>query len=183
MHASRVTKDILPRTGENLKRLPMPLMFARARSEIQQEIQQETMSDIKMRALKDVQRLTEGQDVLEQGRSLRGKSARAIGLQLVTESLKKLSKSHELADIRKIQKESVQTFQDDRTHSRLIVERTKALLDEDKLMQPLDRLSKELRGFEQKSSDYFLDKRYRDRARRELLYNCRGCEYYVKRGR
>lgn len=127
--------------------------------------------------------ITEGQDVLEHGKSLRGKSARAIGYQLVTESLKNLSKSHELADIRNIQKETVQTFQDDRTRSKLITERTKVLLDEDKLTQPLDRLSKELRGFEQKSSDYFLDKRYRDRARRELLYNCRGCEYYVKCGR
>lgn len=142
------------------------------------------MSDIKMQALKDVQMMTEGRDVLEHGRSLRGKSARAIGYQLVTESLKKLSKSDELADVRKVQKETVQTLLGDRAHGgRLIVERTKALLDEDKLMQPLDKLSKELRGFEQKSSDYFLDKRYRDRARRELLYNCRGCEYYVKRGR
>lgn len=167
-----------------MKRLPMPLMFAsaRARSETKQ-IQQQTMSDMKMQALKDVQMMTEGRDVLEHGRSLRGKSARAIGFQLVTESLQKLSKSHELADIRKVQKETVQTLLDDRAHGRLIVERTKALLDEDKLTQPLNKLSKELRGFEQKSSDYFLDKRYRDRARRELLYNCRGCEYYVKYGR
>lgn len=184
VHASRVTKDILPRTGENLKRLPMPLMFAsaRARSEAKQ-IQQETINDIKMQALKDVQVMTEGQDVLEHGRSLRGKSARAIEYQLMTETLKNLSKSQELADIRKFQRETVHTFSDDKTHARQIDKRTKVLLDEDKLMQPLDRLSKELRGFEQKSSNYFLDKRYRDRARRELLDKCRGCEYYVKRAR
>lgn len=158
----------------------MPIMFAsaRARSETKQ-IQQETMSNIKLQALKDVQMMTEGRDVLEQGRNLRGKSARAIGFQLVTETLKNLSKSQELADIRKFQTETI--LSDNRAHSRLIDERTKALIDEDKLMQPLDKLSKELRGFEQKSSNYFLDKRYRDRAR--LLYKCRGCEYYVKRAR
>lgn len=155
---------------------------ARARSEVKQ-IRQETRSDIKLQALKDVQRITEGRDVLEHGKSLRGKSARSIGFQLVTETLKNLSKSQELADIRKFQRETVvQNFLDDQAHhDRLIDERTKALIDEDKLIQPLDKLSKELRGFEQKSSNYFLDKRYRDRAR--LLNKCRGCEYYVKRAR
>lgn len=141
------------------------------------------MNDIKLQALKDVQVMTEGQDILEHGRSLRGKSARAIGYQLMTETLKNLSKSQELADIRKSQQETVHTFWDNRARGRLIDERTKALIDEDKLTQPFDTLSKELRGFEQKSSNYFLDTRYRDRARRELLYKCRGCEYYVKRAR
>lgn len=157
-------------------------MFASARSETKQ-IHQETMNDIKMQALKDVQVMTEGRDLLEHGKSLRGKSARAIEFQLMAETLKNLSKSQELADIRKFQKETLQTFSDDKAHARLIDKRTKVLFDEDKLTQPLDRLSKELRGFEQKSSNYFLDKRYRDRTRRELLNKCRGCEYYVKRAR
>jgi len=183
VQASRVTKEIFPRTGKDLKRLPMPLMFAstRARSEVK-EIQQEAMSNIKLQALKDVRMMTEMNDALKHAKSLRGKSAKAIEFHLRTEALKNLSKSQELADIRKFQKETMHSLWDDTVHSRLTNER--ALIDEDKLMQPLDTLSRELRGFEQKSSNYFLDKRYQDRMRRELLYGCRGCEYYnIKRSR
>lgn len=185
VHASRVTKEILPRTGEKLTRLPTPLMFAsvRTRSEAK-KIQQEAFSDIKLQALKDVQAMTEVQDALDHGKSLRGKSARSIEFQLRAEALKNLSKSQELADIRKFQRETVHSLWDDKEHGRLMDERTKALIDVDKLTQPLNLLSRELRGFEQKSNNYFLDKRYRDRAKREFLYDCRGCEYYnVKRGR
>ncbi|XP_011156108.3 uncharacterized protein LOC105193384 [Solenopsis invicta] len=163
----------------------MPLMFAnaRTRSEVK-EIQQEAMSDIKLQALKDVQMMTEVNDAVKHVKSMRGKSAKAIEFQLRTEAIKNLSKSQELADIRKFQRETVHSLWDDKAHSRLLNERANALIDEDKLTQPLDTLSRELRGFEQKSSNYFLDKRYQDRARRELLYGCRGCEYYnVKRGR
>lgn len=156
---------------------------ARARSEVK-EIQQEAMSDIKLQALKDVQMMTEVNDALEHGKSMRGKSARAIEFHLRTEALKNLSKSQELANIRKSQRETVHSLWDDTAHGKLMNERAKALIDEDKLTQPFDTLSRELRGFEQKSSNYFLDKRYQDRARRELLNGCRGCEYYnVKRGR
>lgn len=179
-----MTKEIFPRIGKDRKRLPMPLMFAstRARSEVK-EIQQEAMSNIKLQALKDVQMMTEVNDALEHAKSLRGKSAKAIEFHLRTEALKNLSKSQELAGVRKFQREAVHLW-DDTARSKLMSERAKALIDEDKLTQPLDTLSRELRGFEQKSSNYFLDKRYRDRARRELLYGCRGCEYYnVKRGR
>ncbi|XP_011636910.1 uncharacterized protein LOC105427060 [Pogonomyrmex barbatus] len=157
----------------------MPLMFAstRARSEVK-EIQREAMSDIKLQALKDVQMMTDVSDALKHGKSLCGKSAKAIEFHLRAEALKNLSKSQELADIRKFQRETVHSLWDDKAHGRLMNERTKALIDEDKLTQPLDTLSRELRGFEQKSSNYFLDKRYQDRARRELFYGCRGCEYY-----
>ncbi|KYM91230.1 Paramyosin [Atta colombica] len=159
VQASRVTKEIFPRTGKDLKRLPMPLMFAstRARSEVK-EIQQEAMSNIKLQALKDVRMMTEVNDALKHAKSLRGKSAKAIEFHLRTEALKNLSKSQELADIRKFQKETMHSLWDDTVHSRLMNERAKALIDEDKLIQPLDTLSKELRGFEQKSSNYFLDK-------------------------
>lgn len=163
----------------------MPLMFAsaRVRGEVK-EIQQEARDDIKLRALRDVQMMTEVNDALEHGKCLRGKSAKAIEFHLRTEALKNLSKSQELADIRKFQRENVHSLWDDTAHGRLMSERAKVLIDEDKLTQPLDALSRELRGFEQKSSNYFLDKRYQDRARRELLYGCRGCEYYnVKRSR
>lgn len=169
-----------------MTRLPTPLMFAthvRTRSEAK-KIQQEAFSDIKLQALKDVQAMTEVQDALDHGKSLRGKSARSIEFQLRAEALKNLSKSQELADIRKFQRETVHFLWDDKEHGRLMDERTKALIDVDKLTQPLNLLSRELRGFEQKSNNYFLDKRYRDRAKREFLYDCRGCEYYnVKRGR
>lgn len=164
----------------------MPLLFAstRVRSEASKEIQQEALSDIKLQALKDVQMMGEVHDALEHGKSLRGKSARAIEFQLRAEALKNLSKSQELADIRKFQREAVHSFWDERAHGRLMDERTKNLIDEEKLMQPLNTLSKELRGYEQKSSNYFLDKRYQNRARQELLNDCRGCEYYnIKRGR
>lgn len=180
-----MTKEIFPRTGKDLKRLPMPLMFAstRARSEVK-DIQQEAMSNIKLQALKDVQMMTEMNDELEHSKSLRGKSAKAIEFHLRTEALKNLSKSQELANIRKFQRETVHSLWDDTARDRLMNERAKTLIDEDRLTQPLDTLSRELRGFEQKSSNYFLDKRYQDRARRELLNGCRGCEYYnVKRGR
>lgn len=180
-----MTKEIFPRTGKDLKRLPMPLMFAstRARSEMK-EIQQEAISNIKLQALKDVRMMTEVNDALKHAKSLRGKSAKAIEFHLRTEALKNLSKSQELADIRKFQKETVNSLWDDTVRSRLINERAKVLIDEDKLTQPLNTLSRELRGFEQKSNNYFLDKRYQDRARWELLYGCRGCEYYnVKRSR
>lgn len=178
VHASRVTKEILPRTGEDLRRLPMPLMFTgtRARREVK-EIRQEAMGDIKLQALKDVQLMHEVHEALEHGKNLRGKSARAIEFQLRAEALKNLSESQELADIRRFQRETAHSLWDDRAHGRLMAERTKALIDEDKLTQPLDSLSRELRGYEQKSSNYFLDKRYRDRARRQLLNGCRGCEY------
>ncbi|XP_011877355.1 PREDICTED: paramyosin, short form-like isoform X2 [Vollenhovia emeryi] len=185
VQASRVTKEIFPRTGKDLKRLPMPLTFAstRARSEVR-EFHQEARNDIKMQALKDVQRMTEVNDAVRHSKSLRGKSAKAIEYHLTTEALKNLSKSQELADVRKFQRETVHSLWDDTAHGRLMNERAKALIDEDKLTQPLGVLSRELRGFEQKSSNYFLDKRYQDRARRELLYGCRGCEYYnVKRSR
>lgn len=163
----------------------MPLMFAstRARSEVK-DIQQKAMSNIKLQALKDVQMMTEMNDELEYSKSLHGKSAKAIEFHLRTEALKNLSKSQELANIRKFQRETVHSLWDDTARDRLMNERAKTLIDEDRLTQPLDTLSRELRGFEQKSSNYFLDKRYQDRARRELLNGCRGCEYYnVKRGR
>ncbi|KAG5344185.1 MYSP protein, partial [Acromyrmex heyeri] len=172
VQASRVTKEIFPRTGKDLKRLPMPLMFAstRARSEMK-EIQQEAISNIKLQALKDVRMMTEVNDALKHAKSLRGKSAKAIEFHLTTEALKNLSKSQELADIRKFQKETVNSFWDDTVRSKLMNERTKVLIDEDKLTQPLDTLSRELRGFEQKSNNYFLDKRYQDPERIKNLFD------------
>ncbi|RLU25792.1 hypothetical protein DMN91_001951 [Ooceraea biroi] len=159
VHASRVTKEIFPHTGEDLKRLPMPLMFAssRARGEFK-EIQQETVNDIKLKALKDVQLMTQVHNALDYGKNLRGRSAKAIEFQLRAETMKNLTKSQELADIRKFQREVMHSPWDDKGYDRLIDERTKSLIDEDKLTQPLDTLSRELRGYEQKSSNYFLDK-------------------------
>jgi len=161
----------------------MPLMFAssRARGEV---TEMQTMSDIKLRAFKDVQTIGQVHNVSEHGKKLRGKSAKAIEFQLRAEALNNLTKSQELADIRKFQGETVHPLWGDQEYGRLIHQRTKNLIDENKLTQPLGILSRELRGYEQKSSNYFLDKRYRNRARQELLHDCRGCEYYnVKRGK
>lgn len=159
----------------------MPLMFpstrARARSEAK-EMRQETMSDFKLQALKDVQQTKNVHDLLEHGKSLRCRSAKAIEFQLRTEALKNLSKSQTVADMQQFQRGAVNPLWGAEAHGRLILERTKTLIDENKLTQPLNLLSQELRGYEQKSSNYFLDKRYQDRARRQLLNGCRGCEYY-----
>lgn len=132
------------------------------------------MADIKLQSLKDIQDVSEAQSALDHARSLRGKSARAIAFQLTAGALKNLSESQELADIRKTQWENLSVLRDGREHLRLAEERTRNLLDEETLAAPLNRLSKDLRGYEQKSSSYFLDKRYRHPARPTRLYGCLG---------
>ncbi|KOX72602.1 Paramyosin, short form [Melipona quadrifasciata] len=116
------------------------------------------MANIDFQSLRDVQTISEIQEKLNQGKSLRGKSARAIGFHLTAESMKKLNRSQELADIRKKETASVSYLLDSRDRLRLLEERTKYLLDEDDLAAPLNTLSRELKGYEEKSSNYYLDK-------------------------
>ncbi|XP_066590158.1 paramyosin, short form-like [Prorops nasuta] len=173
--ASHVTKEVFPYKSEDLRwRVPLStrieLLRPRTRAS---RLSPEEMAEIELQSLRDVQAMNEVQDALEHGRNLRGKSARAIEFHLRAEAMKNLTKSQELADIRKFQRESVQSFYEDRNHSRLMLDRTRNLLDEDKLTEPLGHLNKELRGYEQKSSKYFLDKRYRDPGRQRM-----GCEFF-----
>ncbi|KAG7203492.1 hypothetical protein KM043_013552 [Ampulex compressa] len=152
--ASHVTREIFPRTREEFKRRPLPILSHR-----EHRLGQVEMNDIGLRSLKEVQMMGEMRDALEHGKKLRGKSARAIEFQLTADALKNLSKSQEMADIRRYQKEQhVDVVWNERAHCKLIEERTRNLIDEEKLAAPLNSLSRELRGYEQKSSNYFLDK-------------------------
>ncbi|CAD1469877.1 unnamed protein product [Heterotrigona itama] len=167
--ASHVTREIFPRKPEEIKRpsnLFLLLESARVRS-------LREMANIDIQSLRDAQVISEIQDTLSRGKSLRGKSARAIGFHLTAESLKKLNRSQELADIRK-ETASANYLLDGRDRLRILEERTKYLLDEDNLIAPLNSLSRELKGYEEKSSNYFLDKRYRHPTRPRRLYGCLG---------
>lgn len=147
------------------------------KKKVPRDVQLKALAAIEMQALKDIQVLKEAQENLDHGKSLRGKSARAIEIQLRTEALKNLSKSQELADIRKYRTEMSNAHWEGRDHSKLMEERAKLILDEARLTEPLDILSKELRGYEKRSSNYFLDKRYRDtrkRIRQDFAYRERG---------
>lgn len=170
VHASRVTQDILNRVS--------PFWISEhPKKKVPRDVQLKALAAIEMQALKDIQILKEAQENLDHGKSLRGKSARAIEIQLRTEALKNLSKSQELADVRKYQTETSHAYWEGRDHSKLMEERAKLILDEARLTEPLDILSKELRGYEKRSSNYFLDKRYRDtrkRIRQDFAYRERG---------
>ncbi|XP_017758959.1 PREDICTED: paramyosin, short form-like [Eufriesea mexicana] len=174
--ASHVTREVFPRRLEEIKLKPLPLLVesARVRSQLRQ-IERE-MADIDLQSLRDAQIMSEVQSALDHGKSLRGKSARAIEFQLRAEALKNLNKSQELADIRKYQRENAAAnwAWETKEHVKLIEERTRNLLDEERLAAPLSSLSRELKGYEEKSSNYFLDKRYRHPTRPRRLYGCLG---------
>lgn len=172
--ASHVTREVFPRKLEQIRLKPLPLLVdsAHVRSKARQI--QRDMAAINLQSLKDVQTMAEVQNVLDHGKSLRGKSAKAIEFQLRTEALRNLNKSQELADIRKYQREDLSTLWDGREHLRVIQARAQHLIDEDRLTAPLNSLSRQLRGFEEKSNNYFLDQRYRRPNRPRRLYGCLG---------
>ncbi|KAG6800578.1 paramyosin, short form-like [Apis mellifera caucasica] len=174
--ASHVTREVFPRKLEEIKLKPLPPLVESARAKARARQLQREMADIDFQSLRDARTLSEVENALEFGKSLRGKSARAIGFHLTAEAYKNLNRSKELADIRKYQKECASSSYcwDTREHLRHIEERTRNLLDEDRLAEPLDSLSRELKGYEEKSSSYFLDKRYRHPTRPRRLYGCLG---------
>ena len=174
--ASHVTREVFPRKLEEIKLKPLPLLVESARAKARARQLQREMADIDFQSLRDARTLSEVENALEFGKSLRGKSARAIGFHLTAEAYKNLNRSKELADIRKYQKECASSSYcwDTREHLRHIEERTRNLPDEDRLAEPLDSLSRELKGYEEKSSSYFLDKRYRHPTRPRRLYGCLG---------
>lgn len=167
-----MTREIFPRKREEIKspsNLPLLLESARVKS-----LREREMANIDMQSLRDAQTIAEIQDKLNQGKSLRGKSARAIGFHLTAESLKKLNRSQELAEYRKKETASANYLLDSRDQLRILEEKTRYLLNEDDLTAPLNSLSRELKGYEEKSSNYFLDKRYRHPTRPRRLYGCLG---------
>lgn len=169
-----MTREIFPRKRDEIK--PPSNLLLLLESERVKSLREREMADIDMKSLRNAQAISEIQDTLNRGKSLRGKSARAIGFHLTAESLKKLNRSQELADIRNLQREtaSANYLLDGRDRLRILEEKTKYLLDEDDLTAPLNSLSRELKGYEQKSSNYFLDKRYRHPTRPRRLYGCLG---------
>ncbi|KAK1128221.1 hypothetical protein K0M31_002692 [Melipona bicolor] len=154
--ASHVTREIFPRKPEEIKPPSNLLLFLE--SARLKDLRKREMANIDFQSLRDVQTISEIQEKLNQGKSLRGKSARAIGFHLTAESMKKLNRSQELADIRKKETALASYLLDGRDRLRLLEERTKYLLDEDDLAAPLNSLSRELKGYEEKSSNYYLDK-------------------------
>lgn len=90
---------------------------------------------------------------------LQGKSAKAIEGQLLAEARKHIAEGivGEI-DIKKYQRNAFINTYDTRVHTRMMCERMQKQLDES-FMKPLDDLSVELKGFDKKTSEYFLDKR------------------------
>ena len=103
--ASHVTREVFPRKLEEIKLKPLPPLVESARAKARARQLQREMADIDFQSLRDARTLSEVENALEFGKSLRGKSARAIGFHLTAEAYKNLNRSKELADIRKYQKE------------------------------------------------------------------------------
>lgn len=172
--ASHVTREVLPGRLEKVRLSPWNLFLESSRVRSEARKLQREMASIDLQCLRDMQALTEARTTLDQAKTLRGKSAKAIAIQLHAESLNNLKKSQELADIRRSQllDQAIWEGREQLRHSR---ELTRYLdIDEARLTAPLDTLSRELKGYEQKSSNYYMDKRYRHPSRPTRLYGCLG---------
>lgn len=151
-----MTKDIVP-SSKDTPSSSSSSSSSRRVKEIPSDV---TMSDLYVQSVRNNEMIKTVKQALDHGRSLRGKSAKAIEFELKTESMRNLSTTTELADIRKYQRETLQTLWDDRDHERMMEDRTRAIQDEEaRLTAPLDDLHKELKDLEIRSSTYFVDKR------------------------
>lgn len=167
MQASRLSKEVF---SSRFDAEATTFLIRRAVSEPRElEPEPEEMAELRSRALKDVQTDAEVREAFHHGKSLRGKSAKAIEYQLKTNALMNLSRSEELADIRKYQREAVHVVHDEAEHHRLMDERIKNLTDMEKMTEPLVALSQEMKCFEKKSSNYFTEKRLGDLCRLLVL--------------
>ena len=117
------------------------------------------MAGLRDQALRDLQVDTDIREIVEHGKQLRGKSAKAIEYQLKTNALLNLSKSEDLADIRKLQRDTVHVLHDEVEHAVMMKERNRNLIELERITEPLVTLSQEMRSFEKRNSSYFLDKR------------------------
>lgn len=86
-------------------------------------------------------------------RHLRGKSAGGIAQQLLSQSRRNIAETLDL-DVQQQFSRAAHSA----VHTKVITERMQKQL-EDSFVQPLETLSAELRGFNQKSSHYFFEKR------------------------
>lgn len=168
-----MTRDVFPRRLETVRASPSLLLLESSRIRSQVRDLQRQLAAIDLQCLREMQELAEARTVAGQVQNLRGKSAKSIEFHLRAEAMKNLNKSKELADIRKAQllDSAIWEGQQQLRYSR---ELAKSILDEERLIAPLDSLSKELKGYEQKSSNYFLNQRYRDPTRPRRLYGCLG---------
>lgn len=92
---------------------------------------------------------------------LRGRSAKGIEAQLLSESHKNVSEGIVRdIDIKKYQRNAFVNTYSCSAHAKLMTERMQKQLDES-FIKPLDELSHELKGFDKKTSEYFLDKRWK----------------------
>lgn len=150
IQATRVTKDVFPR-----KPPPPRPIDVRSKSELRDN---QIMSDFDLGALQDVPSMTTVMDALHRGRRLRAKSAKAIEFQLEAEAMQNILRAQELADVRKLRRNAVHVVVDERSNSRFMSERSIDMEDEN-FLEPLDTLNREPKGFEQKSSTYWSNKR------------------------
>nr|CAI5819186.1 unnamed protein product [Callosobruchus analis] len=88
---------------------------------------------------------------------LKGKSAKAIENQLLTQSNKVIAEGLE-ENMRKLQKTMVTNVHDVKGHKRMMEERIEVELDEN-ITQPLETLSHELRNFSERSTLHCIDHR------------------------
>lgn len=88
---------------------------------------------------------------------LRGKSAKAIEATLLSESMKNISSTTSM-DIKSFQRNQVINTHDSRAHAKLMNARAQNQIDAE-FLKPLSDLKGELKSFDNKNSNYFMDKR------------------------
>lgn len=163
MEAAHIAKDVLSSRFESeAVQLLIKRSVSEAPADQAEPAGSEEMGDARARALHDVQYAAEVRDALDHAKSLKGKSARAIEFQLKANALMNLSRSEEIADIRKYQRESVvHVVHDDHQHQhqRLMEEHQRNLTDLDKVTEPLVHLSHEMKNYKTKSRNNFIDQR------------------------
>lgn len=93
--------------------------------------------------------------------ALKGRSAKSIESQLKFESFKNLSENTDL-DIKGFQRRHAVTFVHDSLQHRAEMNQREIVLNDnlENLLKPLDDLRFELEGFDHKTTEYFIDKRY-----------------------
>lgn len=90
---------------------------------------------------------------------LRGKSAKSIETQLLSESRKNIAQSLDYQS-ESLQKAQVSSLRHVALHSQVMSDRMQKQLEET-FVEPLESLSAELRGFDKKSTHYFYEKRWK----------------------
>lgn len=150
-----MTKEILE---DRLDTFALETVKPQKKVVLENEIKE--MSGREIQSLKDMQEMSMIDEALDQGKSFRGKSAKAIEMQLTTEAFKNLSRAHEVADIRKWQKETVHTYREESEHRQIIEELQTNLTEMEKISEPLSALKRQLKNYEEKTSNYFSDTRY-----------------------